>query len=427
MHTGVFMRLTSLIAFAALTYAAMLPLGAAEPVQPPRSVTADDVRVRGDSAPQYFNRERAFWMSPGWSALEQYAEYLKTRPPAAPASGPWPRDEALERMKAHLALGIYGPRPAPYADWASLKRKAQQYAELDRDVRRLKSAGSKPAPDTTRDALMPKLAGELERGIGIWGPLHDSISADGGAVRVAQLVNALEFPTAAPSLFRSASELAPPGTSAEEASGRFGIVFRQLVSKRSVPSSPEGGSAGLYDMLGRTQVLVRPVQRVQLFSDGRLSSEPSLLRTSETLWRDVDEPMCGGWTPGFSFGAAERSIWRYFGNEAPAQEKENRNPAGSLFAFYTTMTLPAGPARRVETALKMDRDATGFVQGTHRHFDIDGDGIADLSIWEGQGKGPGHLEGMTTTDDRWYRLALVNIGGAWKVLGSDIFGYGCGC
>ncbi|UUZ49746.1 hypothetical protein LP420_06055 [Massilia sp. B-10] len=67
------------------------------------------------------------------------------------------------------------------------------------------------------------------------------------------------------------------------------------------------------------------------------------------------------------------------------------------------------------------------MQGTHWHFDIDGDGIADLSVWEGQGKGPGHLDGVTQTDDRWYRLAMVNINGSWKVLGHDTFGYGCGC
>ena len=60
-------------------------------------------------------------------------------------------------------------------------------------------------------------------------------------------------------------------------------------------------------------------------------------------------------------------------------------------------------------------------------MDLDGDGIPDLLVWEGQGKGPGHLEGITTTDDRWLKVTLVNLGGRWKVLASDAFDYGCGC
>jgi hypothetical protein len=372
-----------------------------------------------------YNPERAFWMSPGWPALEQYADHIKTR---APARGPWPRDEALERMKSHLALGIHGPRQASYNDWAALKRKAQQYAELDLELGRLKKQGKKAEQDVGRvNGQMVQLANELQHAIGIWGPLHDGISYDGGAARVVQLVNALEFPTVAPSLFKSESAIAPPGASAEEASGRFGIVFRQLVSKRPVPTNPDDSSAGLYDMLARTQLLARPVQRVQVFTDGRLKNEASHLRATETLWREVDEPQCQGWVPGFGFGAADSGVWRYFEPMAREEEKQNLNPPGSLFAFYTNATIPAGSARRVETQMKMNRDATGFVLGTHRHFDIDGDGSADLSVWEGMGKGPGHLDGMTTTDDRWYRLALVNINGMWKVLGSDVFAYGCGC
>jgi hypothetical protein len=104
-----------------------------------------------------------------------------------------------------------------------------------------------------------------------------------------------------------------------------------------------------------------------------------------------------------------------------------QNPAGSLFAFYTATALARQQAIRTETPMKMDRNATGFARGTQMHFDLDADGIPDLAVWEGEGKGPGHLEGATTTDDRWYRLALVNIAGRWKVLGSDAFSYGCGC
>ncbi|OHC66254.1 MAG: hypothetical protein A3H93_04265 [Rhodocyclales bacterium RIFCSPLOWO2_02_FULL_63_24] len=378
-------------------------------------------RVRGyrraDEAlsPDY-DPERAFWLEPSWNALEQYVEYLKQRHPDIPPQGPWPRDDALERMKAHLALGLKGRKPDPYVDWSALKRKAL------RDV----NAEQMQSP-----------ASELQSAIGIWGSLHDAISADGGAARVIRLVRVLEFPGVQPSLFRNEAELAPPGAATEEISGRFGIVFRQLVTRRPKPKpgAEDGSGPGMYDMLASTQVLVRPVQRVRLFRDGRLHTESSLVRVKNALWRDVDEPMCSGWKPGFGFGDADASIWRYFDGDTAAtvgrntsqQNSLKHNPAGSLFAFYTNINLPRDSAIRTEIPMTLDRGDTGFVRGTHLNYDLDGDGIPDLAVWEGQGKGPGHLDGATITDDRWYRLVLVNINGAWKVLGSDVFGYGCGC
>ena len=387
---------------------------------------------RADETPSpEYDPERAFWLEPGWEALEGYAEHLKQRHHAAPPQEPWPRSDALERMKAHLALGLKGRKPAPYPDWSELKRKASQDMDLSGEARRLQRQG-KQVPENLwlRDGRTQNVANELQNAIGIWGPLHDAISAGGGAARVIRLVRTLEFPSVRASLFRSEAELAPPNATAEEASGRFAIVFRQLLTPRPKPKpgAEDGSGPGLYDMLARTQVLVRPVTRVQLFRDGRLRAEPSLIRMKETLWREVDEPMCSGWVPGFAYGEADTAIWRYFdSHHRNEQAKLNSNPAGSLFAFYTNIDLPRLTAVRTEIPMKLDREATGFVRGVHLQYDLDGDGVTDLAVWEGQGKGPGHLDGSTTTDDRWYRLVLVNIDGAWKVLGSDVFGYGCGC
>lgn len=386
-----------------------------------------------------YDPERGFWLEPSWRSLERYAEYLKERHPNIPPQGPWPRDEALERMKAHLALGVKGRKPGPYVDWMELKRKASQEMDLNGEASRLQAQGKKVPEEMRRRAeRLQVAAGELQHAIGIWGPLYDTVSSEGGgAARTVRLVRSLEFSSIQPSLFRNEAELAPPGTSTEEASGRFGIVFRQVITPRPKLKSgtEEGGGPGLYDMLARTQVLVRPIQRVQLFRDGRLRAESSLVRKKETLWGDVEEPMCEGWAPGFSFGDTDASLWNYFAGEDGSLSnrqknelvKSNGNPTGSLFAFYANINLPLETARVTETAVRMDRNATGFVQGIHLYYDLDSDGIPDLAVWEGQGKGPGHLEGPTTTDDRWYRLVLANINGAWKVLGSDAFSYGCGC
>lgn len=372
--------------------------------------------------------ERAFWQAPGWPALERYAASLGQAHPGISPQGPWPRDEGLERMKARLAQGLQGPRPSPYADWAQLKRKAALDLELDKSGRQ--AQGGEISPGALR---AQGIADELQRALGLWGPLHDAISADGGAARVIRLVRALTFPDVTPSLFRSEAEIAPPGATAEEVSGRFDIVFRQQLTPRPRPgpAAQEGGSAGLYDMLARTQSLVRAVPRVSLFRDGRLGVDKSPLRHTETLWREVDEPMCAGWVPGFAFGEADAAIWRFFDTQFPGGGRQQRRlkhtPAGSLYAFHANRDMPAGPATRNEVPMKLDRRSTGFVRGVYLLYDLDRDGIPDIAVWEGQGKGPGHLDGPSVTDDRWYRLVLVNIQGAWKVLGSDSFSYGCGC
>ncbi len=385
-----------------------------------------DYHGAGQTPPGY-DPERAFWLEPSWRALEQYAEYLKTRHPDIPPHGPWPRDEALERMKAHLALGLKGQKPPAYADWAALKRKAGQDLDLGNEAQRLQSQG-KEVPDSVRQrqGRLYQVAGELQQVIGNFSHLPDT-GTDSGAARTIQFIRALEFPSVRPSLFRSEAEVAPPDASTEAVSGRFGIVFRQVVSRRpqTKPDSEDWSGAGLYDMRARTQVLVRPVKQVQLFRDGRTKVESTLVRKKEELWREYDEPECAGWTPGFAFGDADEPLWQSF---VDAGEPVVRaNPAGSLYAFYTTIDMPGTVAKRSEMPVKMNRAQTGFVRGSFLYYDFDADGVLDLVVWEGLGRGPGHLEGPTTTDDRWYRLVVINIDGAWKVLGTDSFGYGCGC
>ena len=390
--------------------------------------------VPGTSSSPDYAPDRVFWIQPSWSAMLNYAEYLQKRLPAAAKNGPWPRDEVLEKMKAHLALGIKGSKPPAYADWADLKRKAARDLDLSGAMPRLQAQGKPGTPEQqARAVTLHETASALQTALSLWGHMSVPDGADLSNEGVVNLVRALDLPVVAPSLFRSEAELAPPGASAEEASGRFGIVFRQLTSARPAAKTipDQENSHGVYDILTRTQALVRPVQRVQLFRDGKLRAEPSMLSSRLTMWGELDEPMCHDWTPGFAYGHADTSIWNYFGHETDKSGQEtaktNRNAPGSLFAFYTASKLPDGPALRVETSVKLNRATTGFTGGTHMHFDLDGDGIHDVSIWEGMGRAQGHLDGPTKQDDRWYRLALVNINGAWKVLGADSFGYGCGC
>jgi hypothetical protein len=264
--------------------------------------------------------------------------------------------------------------------------------------------------------------------LGLWG---DAFESDDGPARVRGAILAVQAPALRPSLFRDEAALAPPET-AEALSGRFGIVHRNLVSARPAwnPDDPEFDYAGFYDMHTRTQALVRSVTRVRLFADGRAVADASVARSREVLWGDSDVE-CPGWEAGFAHGDSDPAIWNYLyaddvAGAAAERDRIGRAP-GSVYEFYVPTSLPPGRAgfRRVDTAL--DRDATGFVHATSYVWDFDRDGVADLLVWEGTGSGPGHMDGGTTTDDTWYRLVLANIGGHWKVLGTDQFGYGCGC
>jgi Bacterial SH3 domain len=351
-----------------------------------------------------YDPERLFWLAPSWSALYQYAVYLKKRHPDIPPQGPWPKDEALERMKAHLALGLNGSKPKPYPDWSEIKRKAAKA----------------PQDGVKSNLRKEQIPYELKSELGLWNYEEE------GQPSIIRLVRALDFNKIQPSFFRSEADLAPPYSIADDASGRFGIVFRHVVTPRNKPKSGYE-YLGLYDMLAVTTSLVKPVNNVRMFRDGRLTTEPSFLRKRDNILNeDYDEKGCPGYVEGFSYGYADASIWRYMG-EGNNAASFNTNPVGSLYAFYTKIDLPRESAIRTETQMKLSRDETGFVSGTYLYYDFDADGIPDIAVWEGKGKGPGHLDGPTKTDDRWYRMVLVNINGAWKVFGHDSFGYGCGC
>ena len=320
-------------------------------------------------------------------------------------------------------------KPAPYADWVELKRKAlaQQPDYIAEWERVHKLAKTVSVEVQQRLLAFQNLEQNLRVAIGLGGPLLDK------SARASSLISALEFPSVQPSLFQNEAEIAPPSSTTYEASGRFGIQMRQTATSRILrqPSPESANSAGPYESEQITTKLVRPVQRVQLFRDGRLRTASSQVFIKRNAWYYADV-MCEDYTgDGFAFGDSDRSIWSYLAYAGAEAEKNarklNRNEPGSLFAFYTTYRLQIASAARTEIPIKLDSDKTGFVRGVHLQYDLNSDGIPDIAVWEGQGKGPGHLEGITKTDDRWYRLILVNIAGKWKVLGTDVFSYGCGC
>jgi SH3-like domain-containing protein len=188
--------------------------------------------VQDTQSPGY-DPERLFRLDPSWAALYQYAMHLKKRHPDIPPQGPWPKDDALERMKVHLALGLNGPKPKPYTDWSELKLKAAEDIVRNRDSW-LAEGKNVPEKIAKPNLQTRQIAHELQGELGLWG--HISTEGDGPA-SIIRLVSALDFNKIQPSLFRSEAELATPSTLAEAASGRFGIVFRQVVTPRAKPKT----------------------------------------------------------------------------------------------------------------------------------------------------------------------------------------------
>jgi SH3-like domain-containing protein len=344
----------------------------------------------GKPNPQY-DPVRAFWLRPSWDGLLAYAAQLEdaARPRKAEGTPDWdkpapPRqtNAELDRMKTHLAKGVYGAAPVPMRSWEALKKSA---------------AAEKPLPKAQRT---PVVVGEFS----------------------SALVRALELPAIAPSLFKTAADVAPPDETVEGLSGRFHIVHTYRSHARSTESA-SGYVEGLWD-IGQVSVsLTQAIVRTALYRDGSLRGEATRASQRRPVWGPEHEGNCEGYVHGFAFGDADVEMHkRYLGDEGKLAAPER------LLSIYTREALAGTPTKPMVTKHTLERELTGFASGTWTHFDLDGDGQLDFAVWEGVGKGAGHMvEVSTDTDDQHLRIFMVNIAGRWFVLGSDSFGYGCGC
>ena len=369
----------------------------------------------GSRNPQY-DPARLFWLAPSWPGLEAYAMQLnETRlPPAVDQASAQRRDafvrapdDPLERMKAHLAQGIHGPAPVRFVPWDDIQRQARALAAT-------RERGS------VDDQRWTALGNQL----GLWVPFANQYQDLSTGPRLAAgLVQAIALPTATPSWFKEAGDIAALGEEAAQLSGRFAVVHSYRTQPRAPKSEVNWTFDGLWDIGAVTVALARPVVRTTLFRDGRLTSATTHASRKQITWGGSDAPMCHGWIPGFAWGDADARLWDSDRDRAALKV----HPTGSLVFFHTRLALPVKTTPPVVQTIRLDRAATGFVRATQLHFDLDGDGHPDLVAWEGVGRGPGHLDGETKTDDAWYRLFFVNIAGRWHVLGADSFAYGCGC
>lgn len=332
-----------------------------------------------------FDPARAFWIAPSWELMAHYARRVEQQREAQGDAAPKGPDELLERMKAKLSGEIVGSaEPATiWPEW---------------------------------DALRSPKGGDPSASLHFW---SEPFVGEGGAARAAAFVQSLPaLPAAAPSWWRGEAELAGPDESIAALSTRFGAQ-RVWLHESLQPGSPNRGSVlpG-----GRIERLTQPLQRISLMSDQSLRESRQRPERISVDWDPTSEHECADWTPGFEHGTADAATYQR--NDF---ERQVTPGPQTLFRFWSTKPLPAGPARWTQQTFKLDRERTGFVAGELRTVDLDGDGIADLAWLQATGRGPGHLGEQPQHDDPWYRLLLANVAGHWRLLATDQFSYGCGC
>ncbi len=234
------------------------------------------------------------------------------------------------------------------------------------------------------------------------------------AQRLKAFLQALPLQSPTPSWFRAEAELAGPDTPLAQLADRFDAQQRWYVG--ALLNAKEWSDA-------RIERLTKPLVRVELLSDGRVRAQSQLPQKVRREWRPDLDYMCQDWSgAGFAHGDLDAGTAKRNGWQAP--------PAGPrrLFWFHSSR-MPAAEAKALGAVerVALKREQHGFTRVELRRFDLDGDGVPDLLWAEATGRGPGHLDELPTHDDPWVRLLFVNLAGQWKLLGSDVMSYGCGC
>lgn len=361
-------------------------------IKPREIVSAylDDGRIPNPN----YNPERSFWLKPSYEALAEYGRYLENKRsfPKDEAEGIFlserPKMPIFEKMKEHLAKGVYAAASVPYLRWDKLKAS-------------IKNA---------------KGSNEFEN-------YHESLST--------KTINAIELPEIANSYFQDQNDIAAPTTHTEKVAARFQII--QAIQTKSYESRPKENKRewfGLWDISVVNRSLTQQVVKNTLSKNGsNIQSEATYIRQSVLEYGNDDGVMCEGYEgDGFDFGDADPKISINYGlNNGNPDYSQPKKAGNKLMYFFTKRPLSQQAVSLNITKQKLNRATTGFVSSTAFHFDINSDGIPDLVVWEGVGIGPGHLDGPTKTDDAWFRAFFVNIAGHWHLLGKDTFSYGCGC
>lgn len=209
------------------------------------------------------------------------------------------------------------------------------------------------------------------------------------------LIRAGRLNTVPPSLFKRAEELAPAHATVEQLSAQFGIKERMRVLRGPVwvqllhesPRVHGSWDIGLFELKLEKPVIEYVIGRTGLASAAELAA--------------VDKPEIG---PGSCYFGIEQGRRR---TRALPGFPAVKNP---LAVIYTPSALPYKRVKIKSYAKRLEQKNHGASLLVMHDVDLDNDGVADLSVWEG-------MHAQEPYGDRvGARLIFANIAGEWHLI-----------
>jgi hypothetical protein len=221
--------------------------------------------------------------------------------------------------------------------------------------------------------------------------------------KLALVMDRIELPEVAPSLFQSLDDIAPPYASAQE-----------LAAKWRIPLAP-AGRYGLRNVTDTAPVLQTPVYQHSVYWNGALAAAPSRAPPPDSV--------CDKASAGFRYGEPSAAL---LDNEGRKGDAAAQASSPVVFQFYARRAVVPTNAKVQVGRFPFQFTETGFHFANLMYLDINGDGVADLVVWEGTGQSPQAGQAPQRLDP-YQRYFFANIGGAWYYLGGDEYRYGRAC
>lgn len=366
-----------------------------------------------------YSAPRAFWLEPGYQRLLDAGKYFErtmlsakqkelesskdtNKMASVPTWGeadkvmpkiqrfPLPEFEAMkELMKKGVIAAPENSRDLPLA-WDSLKQKVQT-TETGKNRAQF--------PEYTYQ-LGVHLIRELE----------------------VPLVRELELPAIRPSYFKSVNDVVEPSANTETISHRFHIPYTMTVTKGAHWQYFPGGTmevVGAWDVGDAELALTQKVYKNTFDDKGHIRSETSIMT-------ETDSERFPGCDLGFRYSSTPATTQKLLDWSEEDQKRDQKR--SGLFYFYTQKPLTMQQAKVSVDAIRKLNINSGkrdtITQGQQLYFDIDGDGVFDLAVWQGWRSG-GDMRGDQEVLDM--RILFINVAGRWHLLASDDLQYRCEC
>jgi hypothetical protein len=284
--------------------------------------------------------EKEFWRNPHYYTLLDYAARLEQlRAASLQPSLPKQKDAALERMKRHLTNALVTSADEPFGPTIEILPVHMKNTALQ--------------------------AGEWH-----WASYSP---------RLSQSYEAFNLAKVEPSYFRIKAALAPLDASVRMLSRHFNVPrtiqiqeFNALKTMRGASTRKWPAALGVWDIAGATYTTAQPINTIALQRTGEISTHRPKVSKTIVEYGSSKDYACDIRHSGFDVGRQ--------------QGVAEVNLEKTLFQFYLMTPLNKSVLKAANRFIPMDFKQTGFTSARLFLFDLDGDGIDDLTVWEGNGE-----------------------------------------